>query len=533
VREILISKNQIKVQLFCNGKTADCARIDYTTNYTSANTLSFESDKYYNDETLVHLYVDGKMVFGGQVDKVNESENPFKHNVVDFSKKLNNPITDVFKKGKTSSQIAKAIAKKQLLGTGGIKATKKKHPQLAWEKAKALDIMYQLAELEDKHRFYINTKGKPILEKIPSQEKGYVFTPENIIDYGIEYDSSNLITGVKVIGVDSGDLYNFSDKKLQAKYGVITEIINDSKIQDKKTATNKGKSVFKKRSKKVISGNLEIPSVLPDLFGGQYCAFNMKGSPSKLKTWWVDSVSATISGSGDYRMSAVLLDGKPDPPDSWIYKPPDEKKTACTKQQVCNKAKAEGSCGTCTKKPAVIKDTVCFEDYCPKCDKYGVLQWNPTKEKVPRWGCKKCNAKFCAKCGKQIGKAENVYLKKSGKCEGGGKVVNVAGVPQSVRDKASTFASAYDAVKWVKNNVKYRFYYNHQVTVDQQMKGHRANCYDQSALVVAILKTMGHSAQRMCGRRCGKYAHCNVDATINGVKYLIDTACGSLVYKRR
>ena len=416
-----------------------------------------------------------------------------------------------------------------MLGTGGIKATKKKYPVLAWENTKVSDIMHQLANLEDKMHFYVNNNGKPVLAPIPAQEKGYVFNGSNVPDYEITYDSTNLITGVKIRVKDTKLLYSYLNSKLASTYGVLTEIISDSNISDKTAAKNKGQVLFKKRSKKTLYSKIRLLGILPDLVAGHLCVFNVVNSLNTLNTWWIDSVTTNISNK-DYYQDLVLSDGKPDPPSNWIYTSPSEKNSNgansenCTGKTVSNPQTIWGSCGECGNIPTQAARTVSFKDKCthPSCKKPSTgLLFNPKKTQEGEWTCKACGADYCAKCGKEKIKGSKIRLEKVTACK------PVKNVETQVSEKAQSLGSARAIFDWILKNIKYEFYYNNKygLTSAGVMKRGKGNCYVQSKLFADMLNNIDIVASRQCGQKCGKYAHCNVLATINGQKYLLYTAC--------
>jgi hypothetical protein len=56
--------------------------------------------------------------------------------------------------------------------------------------------------------------------------------------------------------------------------------------------------------------------------------------------------------------------------------------------------------------------TATFQNYCPKCHKYGVLKWNPKGTPEGEWTCA-CGADYCAACGKIKIKGSNIHLIKA------------------------------------------------------------------------------------------------------------------------
>jgi len=501
--------------------------INVVDNYHSPSNLTFQSPQSIAELKTIHLIFETskkKSVtpFGGQNVKITEKLGENKYDVDSHERRLNGKITKVFT-NKTANQIIKWVCKKQKVKTCKFAKTTKKHPKLAFEAKKAIDICHQVATLEDNMLFKVNVDGLAELKKIPHQEKGYVFNLTNVTDYELSYDYSNVITGIKVYGEKNKELYSYNNKTMTAKYGVITEIIDDDTITSKSTAKDKAAALFKEKKNPVFAGSITIPQILLNLHAGMWCSFKSKG---KYHNYWIGTVATTISNS-EQSQKLTLYDGKPAPPSDWIYTPPnDNNLDSCTEKTVTNPQTIEGSCGVCKNKPSKSKGTVSFEDRCthPSCKNPNKgLSFNPKRTKEGEWTCKACGADYCAKCGKEKLKTSKIYLKKSTSCKA------VKGVPLVVANKANELGSLRKCWEWVKNenNIDYELY-----LCDKKIKGPEktlssrgGNCYDKNNLFKYMARQLGYKAQLQCGHKCDKYPHCICYVWINGEKWLVDTTC--------
>ncbi|MDR0773815.1 MAG: transglutaminase domain-containing protein [Rickettsia sp.] len=530
-------------KLYVNGKTIQLYGLTLNSYIFDPDTLTYTTRDYREDGSTIRLIINGKTVFGGLILKSKDNgEGKLQVECVDYSHVLTNPMTENYPSNKTSTYIAKNIIKKinkknslkAQMRTSGIKKTTKKHTKLAWKKTKALNILHQLANLEKHMRFRVNVDGTAILEKIPSQEKGYVFDGSNVTDYDLSYDSSGVKTGVEVYGANDKLLYSYNNKTLSAKFGVITEIIEDSSITSKSGAKSIGQELLKEKSKKAFSGSITLPGILDNLIAGMQCHFSppQQWSPYKGKDYYISTVTTTISDSTE-NQNIDLLDGKPSPPNEFIYKPPDEPNMSdCAKKIVTNPSPATGRCGTCGSSPKAT-GTVSFTDHCPHktCDKSGVLFWNTKKqEKKGEWTCKKCGADYCPKCGKEKISRSSIKLSQSKSCKA------VKGVPKAVvsimgQHSLDTPQKCYE---WMRKNIKWENYGNHRHTPVKVLERRKANCWDQSDLYVSMMTQLGFKATRVCKRTCGRFVnyHCNVDLWIGSVKYIVDTNCKGGSFKK-
>lgn len=311
--------------------------INCTDNYHSPSNLNFQSPEPIGELKTIRLIYDtpkkNVTVFGGQDVKITEKMGENKYDVDSHERRLNGKITKVFN-NQTTGQIIKWICKECKVKVGKFTKTTKKHPKLAFEGKKAIDICHQVATLESNMLFLVNVDGLAELKKIPAQEKGYVFNLANVVDYELSHDYSDIITGVKVYGKDNKELYSYNNKSIVAKFGVITEIIADDNITTKSTAKDKATALFKEKKNPVFSGSITLPAILPDLKAGMWCSF--KGTNGKYHNYWIGTVTTTISNS-ERSQKLTLYDGKPAPPSDWIYTPPNDNNLLnCTEKTVSN-----------------------------------------------------------------------------------------------------------------------------------------------------------------------------------------------------
>ena len=345
---------RLKATIF-NGKYSvpTHGSIVHNDNYYSPSSLSFESVESIEGFSDIHLHYsqDGEnlTVFGGLDVKVDEKLGGNKYTVDSHERRLQEPMTKVFPKGKTALQIIKWVCKENNVNMGKCVKTKKKLGKLAFEKKKPIDICHQVATLEKNLIFIMNSDGLAQLKKIPSQEKGYVFNLSNVFDYDLGYDYSDIKTGVKVYGKSNKLLYSYNNKKMVAQYGVINEIVSDDSITTKSQAKSKGQAVFKEKKNPVFSGTIVLPGILPYLKGGSWCSF--KAFSGGYRNFWIGNVTTTISNT-ERSQKLTLYDGKPAPPSDWIYNPPDTNKEGAVgnvkavkglPQEIADKANSLGS----------------------------------------------------------------------------------------------------------------------------------------------------------------------------------------------
>ena len=80
--------------------------------------------------------------------------------------------------------------------------------------------------------------------------------------------------------------------------------------------------------------------------------------------------------------------------------------------------------------------------------------------------------------------------------------------------------------QWIRNNISYEKYFNGKRSPNQVLRDKRANCYDQAALAVEMMKGAGYQAYRQCGVTCKRIPHCNGRVLINGRWVAFDTVGG-------
>ena len=146
--------------------------ITHTDNYHSPSNPTFQSPDSIKELITIHFIIEhnGKSItpFGGQDVKITEKPGENGYTVDSYERKLNGKITKVFNK-KTAGQIIKWVCKEKKVQVGKFAKTSKKHPKLAFENKKAIDICHQVATLEDNMIFTVNVDGRAELKKIPSQ----------------------------------------------------------------------------------------------------------------------------------------------------------------------------------------------------------------------------------------------------------------------------------------------------------------------------------------------------------------------------
>lgn len=93
---------------------------------------------------------------------------------------------------------------------------------------------------------------------------------------------------------------------------------------------------------------------------------------------------------------------------------------------------------------------------------------------------------------------------------------------------AKALKTAKAIFDWVKQNIQWVYYENNRNDPATVLKLKRANCDDQSDLLVLMFKTVGYNAWKVCHLHCGRYDHCNVRVVINGQVVTADTSCRAL-----
>lgn len=166
--------------------------------------------------------------FGGQVYKIKHKPGgDYEYEVIDYTRLFHDKVT-VSYSNKTSSQILKAILKKNLNNhrTSGIEETKMIHRFLKWENTSIWDIALQLQWLEMKgdNRVYVDVdaNGTLIFKNEHRKKKGYSFNMAH--DYNEEYDASDIVTQYRYMTAD-GNIYTeaSASESAIAKWGYIAD----------------------------------------------------------------------------------------------------------------------------------------------------------------------------------------------------------------------------------------------------------------------------------------------------------------------
>lgn len=290
-------RDKMATQIYINNKTVPYSDLTITDNLQSANTIQFTSPSYIEDMSIVHVIGDHQP-FGGFIMKRPEGETAdYQYTGIDFTRLLNGKIYSSYY-NKTSSQIILDLLEKRGMKTGGIAKTTKKHSKLIFKNKKAIDVCHQLANLESKTEFFVNSDGVAVLRKIPEYQKGYIFGHPSIFgDYDLSYDPTDIITGVVVIGENDKNLYSHSDKTLVAKYGHMSDVLEDSSLKTKTAAINAYEKQMREKGKIEFSGSLKTP-ILKDMKSGLYITL-LPQSWSRLgvKNYYVQTVKTVINSN--------------------------------------------------------------------------------------------------------------------------------------------------------------------------------------------------------------------------------------------
>jgi hypothetical protein len=518
------------------GKTTPYFGLTLTYTLFSANSAEFKSPLSYEKMSRVNIFGNHEN-FGGQIVDVKEanSDAGYDYSCLDNTRRLFGKQGLKFYQFKVS-EVIKILLKQRGMVTSGIMTTTKVHDKVIIDTAKVIDIIQQLTNLEDNLEFFINSDGIPILRKIPDTTKGYVFfTEQSASDYSLDYDDTNIITGISVFGKDGVLLYDYTDTKLIVKYGSIRDILDDSNLTNKSDAKAAADKVLRETGKTVFAGSITIPSVFK-ITDGEWIIFAPpKWSANKLKAYYTQEVKISIE-AGNENTAIQFLAGKPAPPSEWIYVSPDgESTSSCTASGssiVCAVAKPSVS----TSKYSYRNYLTCFINEDPSSGKK--LRWNPKGVPEGEWTSENDND-FCAVTGKKKINGSKLYLKRvSGPTPtnaGVGKVKNSAtdsstcsspgsGLPSGV----TNLQSLYD---WFWIHIKYKFYWNSKHTPDEVLKIGMGNCVDQSALAVRYIKKLGFEVKtvhlnipaRLCGGWSGGHVHLKIK--YNGAWRVWDTTC--------
>ena len=333
-------------QIFIGGNSIPYFDLTVTNPYTSADTIEFNSPSYIEDMSIAHV-IGNHHPFGGFALKRTESnEGDYKYTGVDFTRLLNGKVYNSYY-NKTISQIAIDLLERRGMKTGGIQKTTTKHAKLIFKNKKAIDVCHQLANLESNMEFFINSDGVAVLRKIPEYQKGYVFAIPSSLDFDLTYDPTDLVTGVRVYGENDKNLYNYDNKTLVAKYGYLTDILEDSSLKTKSAAKSAADKLLKEKGKIEFSGNITLP-ILQDMAAGTQITFIPPSwSRNGVKSYFVQQVKTVINKNTE-EQQIDLVSGKPAPPSEWIYDASSTSSSSSSSSSsatgtVAEKAKALGS----------------------------------------------------------------------------------------------------------------------------------------------------------------------------------------------
>jgi len=303
-------------QIYAGSENIPYSDLTITNPLQSADTVQFTSPEYIEPMTNIHV-VGEHQTFGGFTLKRPESaEGDYQYTGQDYTRLLNGKIWRSYF-NKTIGQVMIDILDSFGMKTGGIKKTTTKHSKLLFKNKKAIDVMHQLANLHNQE-FYINSDGVAILRSQPETTEGYVFAHPSLLDYDLTYDITDMITGIAVQGADDKRLYSYFDKDMIAKYGHITDIIEDSSLKTKSAAKESATKEWKEKGKIQFSGNLITP-ILKDMRAGLWITIIPPSwSKNGTKSYYVQQVKTVINKT-TMEQQIELVSGKPAPPSEWIY----------------------------------------------------------------------------------------------------------------------------------------------------------------------------------------------------------------------
>lgn len=488
----------------------------------SPDTASFESPEYYPEGTRLKIIGD-HYPFLGEITNPTETINGYSYEAIDYSRRLFGKQYSYYK-NQLPSTIIKKLLSNSGLPTNGIEQSNTKYKLLVWMNQKRLDIINQLAVLDGKE-FYINPDGIPILRTKPSSVEGYIFTSDNVTDYRLSHDTSELITGVKVFGKDDTLLYTYENSSLIPYFGSIDEFINDTEISTKTTAKKRGDALINEKGRVKFIGGLTIPTTLPLLKKGTYVGFQPPSwSKETRRAYYIQSVTTNISDSNKEQV-IEFLDKAPNVPDEWIYKAPNNDyviNSYCvatnTTKSICGKFKP--SCTICYKNKTPYKWYYkCWVNKCPFCG--GTLRYNPKKVPEAELTCSKCSADFCGVDGYEKRNPPRRRLTPSSSGTGATCTKNtnitVSGVntPRQIR-------------QWIDAHIKYVLYFDPKYSPAQVKSQGWGNCCDQSLLFVVMCQARGYQARLHKNQKCNGYSHWNAEVKINGRWIVADVTCSKL-----
>lgn len=100
-----------------------------------------------------------------------------------------------------------------------------------------------------------------------------------------------------------------------------------------------------------------------------------------------------------------------------------------------------------------------------------------------------------------------------------------SGDPVKLAKALKTAKAIFD---WVNTNIEWIDYMNNVYTPEQVLKLKKANCDDQSDLLVVMFQAVGYKCWKVCHLHCGGYWHCNVKIMLNGKVVTADPTCKAL-----
>lgn len=298
-----------------NSNSIPFFKLDINQQIHAANTASFESSIYLPEASKITIIGD-HLPFGGQVQKVKKSVDGYSYDCIDNTRLLFGKIsTNKYKQ--YGSTIIKAVLKGAGLGTGNI-ATSKKHKHFAWKDTKRIDIINQIATFEG-YEFFINPDGVPIYRKPGTQLNAHVFySTDAVTDFDIQYDITDIITGVTVYGKDDKLYYQGINNSMIHKYGNIMEILRDSDVNSLKEAKSKAAKEYAEKGTPKLDLNIKLPKILP-INEGEWIVFKAPNWVEQpVKSYYVESVKTSIDSDSE-QQELSLLDAKPNPPSDWLY----------------------------------------------------------------------------------------------------------------------------------------------------------------------------------------------------------------------
>ena len=290
-----------------------------TYNLYAANQVTFDSPTYYEDMSKIHIVGKNKP-FGGQIFETKETPTGHEYNCLDYTRLLFGKWPFNKKNVRVSDVIKETVAYVGM-PTSGIMKTSVVHKTLAAPNQKRIDTCQQMANLEGLE-FHVNQDGIPILRDQPEATAGYIFfTQESTSDYSVDYNDSDLVDSVYVLGENNVLLYKYADQSMIVKYGYLEDFITDSSISDEGDAITQAEALFKQSNDPRYAGTLSVPDVLP-IGEGEWMVFvPPKWSKETINAFYTKQVDITID-SNTCDTQIQFLDSQPAPPDEWIYTDP-------------------------------------------------------------------------------------------------------------------------------------------------------------------------------------------------------------------